>query len=437
MIEYHSAVRGAFFDIAHPADSADDIARHGRYLDDGVLFIHEGKIQALLPWQEGEAHLDGQKGYLDLRGQLLLPGFVDAHVHYPQTEMIGAFGEQLLEWLTTYTFPVESQFSDEEYAADIAQFFINQLLSHGTTTALVFCTLHPESVDALFTEALRLNMRLLAGKVMMDRHAPDYLSETAEQSYRQTRELIQRWHHRGRLGYAITPRFAPTSTPELLAAVQQLREEFPDTWLHTHLSENLTEVAWVNSLWPEHEHYLDVYHHYGLTGERSVFAHGIHLAEKEWQCLHDTGSAVAFCPTSNLFLGSGLFRLPASWQHKVRIGIGSDVGAGTTFSMLRTLGEAYKVAQLQSYRLRSCEAFYHATLGGARALRLDDKIGNFQPGKEADFVAIDLTVTPLQRLRMSRCQDIYERLFVLMTLGDERNIRQTWVNGECVWRSET
>lgn len=308
MFDYHAAVRGAFFDIAEVAESADDIARQARYLEDGVLFLRDGRIQALLPWQEGERFLHPQKGYRDLRGKLLLPGFVDAHVHYPQTEMIGAFGEQLLEWLTTYTFPVESQFADADYAAEIAQFFVNQLLSHGTTTALIFCTLHPESVDALFNEALRLNMRLIAGKVMMDRHAPEYLSESAEQSYRQTRELIQRWHQRGRLGYAITPRFAPTSTPELLAAVQQLREEFPDTWLHTHLSENLNEVAWVKSLWPEHEHYLDVYHHYRLTGERSVFAHGIHLADAEWQCLHETGSALAFCPTSNLFLGSGLFR---------------------------------------------------------------------------------------------------------------------------------
>lgn len=435
MIDYHAAIRGTFFDIARPADTAEDIARYARHVDDGLLFIRDGHIQALMPWQEGEQYLHPQTGYTDLRGKILLPGFIDAHVHYPQTEMIGAFGEQLLEWLTTYTFPVESQFADEAYATEIARFFVEQLLSHGTTTALVFCTLHPESVNALFSEALRLNMRLIAGKVMMDRHAPDYLSETAEQSYRQTRELIQRWQHQGRLGYAITPRFAPTSTPALLEAVRQLREEFPQTWLQTHLSENPNEVAWVKDLWPEHERYLDVYHHYQLTGERSVFAHGIHLDDREWQCLHDTGSAVAFCPTSNLFLGSGLFRLPASWQHKVRIGMGSDVGAGTTFSMLRTLGEAYKVCQLQSYRLRASEAFYHATLGGARALHLDDRIGNFAPGKEADFVVIDPAVTPLQRLRIGRCKDIYERLFVLMTLGDERNIHETWVNGQRVWQA--
>lgn len=436
-MDYQTAIRGALFDIARVCDNADDIARHGRFIEDGLLFIRDGHIQARMTWQEGEQFLDAHKGYIDKRDKLLLPGFIDTHVHYPQTEMIGAFGEQLLEWLSTYTFPVESQFADNAYAAEIAEFFISQLLSHGTTTALVFCTLHPGSVDALFTEALRLNMRLIAGKVMMDRHTPDYLSETAEQSYQQTRALIQRWQHQGRLGYAITPRFAPTSSPALLEAVHRLREAFPHTWLQTHLSENPNEVAWVNDLWPEHERYLDVYHHYHLTGERSVFAHGIHLHDKEWQCLHDTGSAVAFCPTSNLFLGSGLFRLPACWQNKVRMGMGTDVGAGTTFSMLRTLGEAYKVGQLQNYRLRASEAFYHATLGGAHALYLDDKIGNFAAGKEADFVVIDTAVTPLQRLRNSRCKDIYEQLFVLMTLGDERNISETWISGQCAWTTST
>lgn len=437
MIDYDTAVRGAFFDIARVAESAEELARHSRYLADGLLFIKDGHIQALMPWQAGKACLHDEATYIDLRGKLLLPGFVDAHVHYPQTEMIGAFGEQLLEWLKNYTFPVESQFADEAYAAQIARFFVDQLLSHGTTTAMVFCTLHPESVDALFSEALRLNMRLIAGKVMMDRNSPDNLTETAEESYRQTRELILRWRHQGRLGYAVTPRFAPTSSPALLAAVSRLREEFPDTWLHTHLSENTDEVAWVKALWPEHETYLDVYHHYRLTGERSVFAHGVHLEDKEWQCLHDTGSAIAFCPTSNLFLGSGLFRLSTCWQRQVRMGIGTDVGAGTTFSLLRTLGEAYKVGQLQRYSLHASEAFYHATLGGARALRLDEKIGNFMAGKEADFVVIEPAVTPLQRLRISRCQDIDETLFALMTLGDERNIRETWVAGQRVWQANS
>ncbi|STT48569.1 Guanine deaminase [Klebsiella pneumoniae] len=321
------------------AETPDEVAAQARYLDDGLLFLQEGKIIALLPWQEGEAFLHPLKGYVDLRGKLLLPGFVDAHVHYPQTEMIGAFGEQLLEWLTTYTFPVESQFADAEYAQEIAQFFVNQLISHGTTTALVFCTLHPASVEALFSEALRLNMRLIAGKVMMDRHVPDYLCETAGESYEQTRALIRRWHQRGRLGYAITPRFAPTSTPGLLEAVQRLRPSFPTPGCRRISVKTGRRSPGLNScglsmraIW------MSIITISSLANAASS-AHGIHLDDAEWQCLHDTGvRSPPSAPTSNLFLGSGLFRLPACWQHQVRMGIGSDVGAGTTFSMLRDAG---------------------------------------------------------------------------------------------------
>lgn len=435
-VNYTRAIRGQFFDIAGPGAEAQALADNARYIEDGLLFLSEGTIAALLPWEEGQAQLRHETDYLDYRDKLILPGFVDSHLHYPQTEMIGAYGEQLLEWLETYTFPVESQYHNQDHAARMSAFFLSQLLSNGTTTALVFGTVHPQSVDALFSAAERLGMRMIAGKVMMDRNAPDYLTESPEQSYRQTKELIQRWHRRGRLNYALTPRFAPTSSPELLAVVQRLREEYPDTWLHTHLSENSSEVEWVKALWPEHQSYLGVYHHYGLTGRRSVFAHGIHLQECEWDCLHQTQSSVAFCPTSNLFLGSGLFNLRRCQQKSVRMGIGTDVGAGTTFNMLQTLGEAYKVAQLQGYRLSACEAFYHATLGGARALDLDDKIGNFLPGKEADLVILDPAVTPLQKLRYASCRDVYERLFVLMTLGDDRNVWQTWVDGKCVWQRD-
>ena len=432
MFDYHAAVRGAFFDIAGVAESADDIARQARYLEDGVLFLRDGRIQALLPWQEGERFLHPQKGYRDLRGKLLLPGFVDAHVHYPQTEMIGAFGEQLLEWLTTYTFPVESQFADADYAAEIAQFFVNQLLSHGTTTALVFCTLHPQSVDALFNEALRLNMRLLAGKVMMDRNAPDYLLDTAESSYVQSKQLIERWHGNGRLLYAITPRFAPTSTPEQLAMARRLREEFPTTYLHTHLCENKDEIAWVKSLFPAHKGYLDVYHQHGLTGHNCVFAHCVHLEEQEWDCLKETNSTIAFCPTSNLYLGSGLFKLHKAWRKQVKVGMGTDIGAGTTFNMLQTLNEAYKVMQLQGERLSAYQAFYRATLGGAHSLGLDEKIGSFAVGKEADFVVLDPVATPLQQLRYDNSTTLRDKLFVLLTLGDDRSIYRTYVDGQLV-----
>ena len=433
---YTQALRGSFFDIRHPVTAAEQLSDAARYIEDGLLLLQDGIIVGLSDWQQGRQLLRAESDAIDYRGRLIVPGFIDTHIHYPQTEMIGAYGEQLLEWLNQYTFPVESQYHCPQHAAQMSAFFLQQLLSNGTTTALVFGTVHPESVEALFSAADALQMRLIAGKVMMDRHAPPALTETPEQSYRQTRELIERWHNYGRLSYALTPRFAPTSSPELLEKVQQLREEFPDLWLQTHLSENPQEVAWVRELFPQHESYLDVYHHYRLTGRRSLFAHCLHLEEQEWDCLQHTGSAIAFCPTSNLFLGSGLFDLQRCWQKQVKMGLGTDVGAGTSFSLLQTMGEAYKVGQLQRYRLSALEAFYRATLGGAQALDLDDRIGNFEAGKEADLVIIDPAVTPLQQLRHGKSRDIREQLFVLMTLGDDRNIAATWVNGRCVWQRE-
>ncbi|WP_243077912.1 guanine deaminase [Pantoea sp. MQR6] len=430
-----TAIRASFFDFAAIAEQPEAILEHARYLEDGVLLLREGRVVGLHEWQSVSEQLNTHD-IIDMRGKLIMPGFVDTHIHYPQTEMIGAFGEQLLEWLNQYTFPVEAQYHCPDHAAQMSAFFLHQLLANGTTSALVFGTVHPQSVDALFSEAEALDMRIIAGKVMMDRNAPDYLTETPEESYQQTRALITRWHERGRLSYALTPRFAPTSSPALLEKVQQLREEFPDTWLHTHLSENPQEIAWVKALFPERAGYLDVYHHYKLTGRRSVFAHCIHLEEREWQCLHDTDSSIAFCPTSNLFLGSGLFNIKRSWQQGVKVGIGTDVGAGTTFNMLQTLGEAYKVGQLQQYKISAAEAFYHATLGGAHALDLDHAIGNFNPGKEADFVVLDPAVSALQTLRIGNSKDIWEKLFVLMTLGDDRNIAQTWVNGRPVWHRD-
>lgn len=431
-----TTLRASFFDFTGLAAQPEAIAEQARYLEDGVLTLRDGKVVSLESWETAQTRIH-PASLIDLRGKLIVPGFIDTHIHYPQTEMIGAFGEQLLEWLNQYTFPVESQYHCPDHAAQMSAFFLHQLLANGTTTALVFGTVHPQSVDALFSAAEQLNMRLIAGKVMMDRNAPAYLTETPQASYLQTRDLIKRWHNRGRLSYALTPRFAPTSSPQLLEKVSQLREEFPDTWLHTHLSENPQEIAWVKELFPEHDGYLDVYHQHQLTGKRSVFAHCLHLEDHEWQCLHDTDSSIAFCPTSNLFLGSGLFNIKRCWQQGVRMGIGTDVGAGTTFNLLQTLGEAYKVGQLQRYKLSACEAFYHATLGGAHALDLDHVIGNFNPGKEADFVVLDPAVSALQQLRDANSKDIWEKLFVLMTLGDDRNIAQTWVNGQPVWQRES
>ncbi|CAI0971354.1 MULTISPECIES: guanine deaminase [Serratia] len=427
------AVRGSFLDITRTVQHPEEIEGHLRFIKDGLLIIRDGRVEWFGDWEEGHHQIPDSIRVRDYSGKMIVPGFVDTHIHYPQCEMVGAYGEQLLDWLNKHTFPAEKRYNDLEYAREMSAFFIKQLLRNGTTTALVFGTVHPESVEALFESARHINMRMIAGKVMMDRNAPDYLLDTPESSYSQTKALIERWHNNGRLLYAITPRFAPTSSPEQLEMVQRLRQEYPDVYLHTHLSENKDEVAWVKALFPERKSYLDVYHHYGMTGRKSVFAHCVHLEDAEWDCLHQTQSSIAFCPTSNLYLGSGLFNLPNAWRKKVRVGMGTDIGAGTTFNMLQTLNEAYKIMQLQGYRLSAYEAFYLATLGGADALGLADTIGNFNLGKEADFVVLEPTATPLQQLRYDNSKTLMDKLFVMMTLGDDRSIYRTYVDGRLVY----
>ncbi|UGA56739.1 guanine deaminase [Vibrio sp. DW001] len=427
------AIRASFMDIARVVDKPGDIEENVRFIEDGLMLVDNGRIEWLGPWEEGKDKVPASVRIRSYPGKLVMPGFIDTHIHYPQAEMVGAYGEQLLEWLNNYTFPTEARYKDKEYSREMSTFFIKQLLRNGTTTALVFGTVHPESVDALFEEAEKINMRMIAGKVMMDRNAPDYLLDTPEIGYNQSKELIEKWHKRGRLQYAITPRFAPTSSPEQLAMAGKLKAEYPDTYVHTHLCENKDEIAWVKELYPEQDGYLDVYHHHGLTGPKSVFAHCIHLEDKEWDCLQETDSAIAFCPTSNLYLGSGLFKLQEAWNRNIKVGIGTDIGAGTTFNLLQTLNEAYKVMQLQQHRLSAFEAFYLATLGAANSLSLDHLIGNFEIGKEADFVVIDPCATPLQQLRYDSSKDLADKLFLLMTLGDDRSIYRTYVDGRLVY----
>ncbi|MDF2153482.1 guanine deaminase [Vibrio sp. CAU 1672] len=427
-------IRASFLHFLTDPSKIDPVSACYEYFDDGLLIIENGLFTTLKTYTDDAAkeyqHID------DLRGKLIMPGFIDSHIHYPQTQMIAAYGEQLLEWLETYTFPTEQQFKDKQHAETIATFFINELLKNGTTSAMVFCTVHPESVDALFAQAAEKNMRLIAGKVMMDRNAPEYLLDSADSSYSDTKELIDKWHNQGRLHYAITPRFAPTSTPEQLAMAGKLKAEYPDVYVHTHLSEHKNEVEWVQSLFPERKNYFDVYHHYGLTGDRSIFAHAIHLTEHEWQVITQTNSVIAFCPTSNLFLGSGLFDVEKSQQHNIRVGLGTDVGAGTSFSLLQTLNEAYKVAQLQGEKLSAFQGLYLATLGGAAALSIDDKVGNFAPGKEADFVVLNWLATDLQKLHAQYSTSLEDRLFALMILGDDRNIDSTYVAGQLVYTNK-
>ncbi|MCP4131096.1 MAG: guanine deaminase [bacterium] len=427
------AFRASILDFKSDPSLASKMEDAYRYYEDGLLITKNGKVVKVGPYSQlikSESNIGTVKDY---RGKLIMPGFIDTHVHYPQTEMIAAYGAQLLEWLNTYTFPTEKQYKDKTHSSKMSKIFLQELFRNGTTTALVFATVHPESVDALFEHAQKINMRVIAGKVMMDRNAPDYLLDTAETSYNDTKALIKKWHKKDRLLYAITPRFAPTSTPEQLEMAKKLKKEFPDTYVHTHLSENTNEIKWVMSLFPKRKNYLDIYDHYELTSSRSVFAHCIHLSDGEFDVLNKTGSAIAFCPTSNLFLGSGLFMLSKAKAKGVKVGLGSDVGAGTTLSTFMTLNEAYKVIQLQNQKLSAFEGFYLATLGGAKSLELADKIGNFDSGKEADFIVIDFAVTPLQKLRMSTAKNLAEKLFAIMIIGDDRNIEATYINGKLVY----
>ncbi|MEP7028614.1 MAG: guanine deaminase [Candidatus Eisenbacteria bacterium] len=410
------------------------VAGPGRALEhvpDGLVVSQGGVITALGPAADLLATLPPGSPVAHYPGCLVAPGFVDAHVHYAQTEMIGTFGAQLLEWLNKTTFPAEQAFAERAHADAVARVFVEELLRNGTTSALVFCATYPASVDALFEAAQAENLRLIAGKTWMDRNAPAPLLDTAQKAYDDSKALIARWHGKGRALYAITPRFAPTSSPEQLEAAGALRREHPDTWLHTHVSENPQEVAWVQELFPERAGYLDVYDHYGLLGRRAVLAHGIYLKEKELTRCHETGTALAHCPTSNLFLGSGLFDVAVARDRRrpVKLGLGTDVGAGTSFSLLRTLDEACKVAQLRGRPLHPVLGFYLATLGGARALALDDRVGTLRVGHEADFVVLDPAATPLLALRAARAQSIVDVLFALITLGDDRAVRATWVAG--------
>ena len=407
------------------------------YFEDGLLVVKDGIIQALGNAEDQIALLDSTIEVEHHPDALIVPGFVDTHIHYPQSDMIASYGEQLLDWLNNYTFPEESKFADKQYASDVAERFLAELLRNGTTTALVFGTVHKQSVDAFFEAALPLNLRMICGKVMMDRHAPDYLTDTPETAYEDSKELIERWHNHGRLHYAVTPRFAPTSTSEQLSAAGKLLSEYDDLYMHTHLSENRQECSWVQELFPDSKNYLDVYDQHQLLSERSVFAHGIHLCDQEYNRLSETGSAIAFCPTSNLFLGSGLFNLEKAELHKVNVGMGTDVGGGTSFSMFNTLNEAYKVIQMQGQNLDPIKSFYLATLGGAKALRLDDKVGNLAVGSEADFVILDKQATPLLSKRLERAKDIKDTLFALMILADDRAIQATYAMGQCVHQRDT
>ena len=427
-------------DILDCVGDPNEFGQHAtRYFSPGALLVQHGKVVEAgfaSEIKEKYAALLAQPTtqIKDYSNQLIIPGLIDTHIHFPQTEMIGAYGEQLLTWLNKYAFPAEQKFKDLEYAKEIADLFLDELLRNGTTTALVFGTVHPQSVDAFFSQAQKRNLRMISGKVMMDRNCPETLSDTVLTGYEESKQLIEKWHGVDRLSYAVTPRFAPTSTPEQLDSCGQLLKEYPGLYLQTHLSENLDECAWVKDLYPESEDYLAVYEAAGLVQKRALFAHGIHLSNRELKSLSDNQAAISHCPTSNLFIGSGLFNLKSSEEHGVTVAMATDVGGGTSFSMFQTFNEAYKIQQLQGNKMSAFKGLYMSTLAGAKALDLEGTIGNFMPGCEADFVVLDNAPTPFLGFRLNQCQTLEERLFSLMILGDDRCISETYIMGKCIYQ---
>ena len=403
------------------------------YQSDAIVAMANGLITHFGPADSIRPQLPPGTEIKDYgKDSLISAGFIDSHVHFPQTCMIAAYGEQLLNWVNKYAFPTELKYSDKEFARSVAKVFLQENLRNGITCGCIYCTVYPQSVDALFEEAEKLGMRLAAGKVLMDRNAPEKLLDTPKAGYDDSKALIKKWHNRGRLLYAITPRCAPTSTREQLEATGALCKEHPECYMQTHVSENKGEVAWAKELFPERVGYLDIYDHYSLCRPRAVFGHCIHLTDDEMQVMHRTGSAIAHCPTSNFFLGSGFFNIQRAIQKErpIRVGLGTDLGAGTSFSILATLNEAYKAAQLNSYALSACHAYYVATRGTAHAMYLEDKIGSIAPGMEADLIVLDMKSTPIIGYRMQFANDFEEALFIQMTLGDDRAVQATYVAGE-------
>jgi guanine deaminase len=400
-------------------------------MPDGLLLVRDGRIEALQPASTLLPQLGPDVIVDDWRGHLIVPGFIDCHVHYPQVDVIASHGTQLLDWLERYTFPEERKFAERSHADAAAEFFLDRLLENGTTTAAVFCTVHPQSVDAFFDAAQRRNLRMIAGKVLMDRNCPEDLRDTAESGYRDSKMLIERWHGQERLGYAITPRFAPTSSPAQLTACGRLAQEHPDAWIQSHVAENTGEVAWVHELFPESRSYLDVYDRHGLLRERAIYGHCIWLDDADRARMAASGAAAAFCPTSNLFLGSGLFNYQQAREVGMRTGMATDVGGGTSYSMLTTAAEAYKVQQLLGATLHPAQMLYLATLAGARSLRLDDRIGNFASGKEADLVVIapDRSAVLARRTGLPN-RSALDRLFAHMMLGSEGAVAAAYVLGQ-------
>ncbi|MCO5730533.1 guanine deaminase [Rhizobium sp. SSA_523] len=426
-------LRGRLLSFHRAPDSLADTKSYS-YEEDGGLLIEDGRILKTGAYATVKAAAPQDVQEIDHRPHLILPGLIDCHVHFPQMQVIASYAANLLEWLDTYTFPEECRFVESAHAARIATHFYDEFLRQGTTTAAAYCSVHKSSADAFFAEAMRRNMLMVGGKVMMDRNAPQGLLDTPQLGYDETRAVIEEWHGKGRNHVAITPRFAITSTPGQMRAAQALAQEFPDLHIQTHLSENHDEIRYTGELYPEAADYTDIYAQYGLLGKKTLLGHAIHLSERETDVLSETGSVAVHCPTSNLFLGSGLFPLKAIARRDrpVRVAVATDIGGGSSYSMLKTLDEAYKIQQLLGERLNPLDSFYLMTRGNAEALSLVDRIGTLDEGTDADLVVLDAGATPAMRLRLETVRSLPEELFLLQTLGDDRSVVETYVAGVAV-----
>lgn len=406
-----------------PFAEGPDAARHESY---GAVAIQNGKIAALGPADTIRAAYPQAK-ITDYGRCLISAGFIDAHVHYPQTAIIASWGKRLIDWLNSYTFPEEMRFADRAYADEVANRYLDLALAHGTTSMCSYATIHPESVDAFFTAAQARKLRAFAGKTCMNRNAPETLRDTVQSGYDDSKRLLQKWHGVDRLSYVITPRFSPTSTPEQLAALGQLWREYPDCLMQTHLSEQTDEIAWVKDLFPQSRDYLDTYEAQGLLREGAVYGHAIHLTAREKDRLKEAGASLVHCPTSNTFIGSGLFDITLA--HSLRVGLATDTGGGSSFSMLHTMAAAYEVAQLRGHALHPSQLWWLATIGSARALHAEHQIGNIAAGMEADLTILYLQSTPAIAQATHRAADIWQAIFPTIMLGDDRAIRATWIGG--------
>ncbi|TPP11746.1 guanine deaminase [Rhizobium glycinendophyticum] len=424
-------IRGRLLSFRRAPEDAGDRESY-LYEEDGALLVHDGKIASVGAYAEVKPKAGVEATEIDHRPHLILPGLIDCHVHFPQMQVIASYAANLLEWLNTYTFPEECRFVETAHAERIATQFFDEFLRQGTTTAVAYCSVHKASADAFFAESLKRGTLMIGGKVMMDRNAPQGLLDTPQLGYDETRAVIEQWHGKGRNHVAITPRFAITSTPEQMAMTQTLAEEFPDLHIQTHLSENHDEIRYTCELYPDAKDYTDIYARYGLLRKKALFGHAIHLSDREADAMAESGAVAVHCPTSNLFLGSGLFPLKAIKRREkpVTVAVATDIGGGSSYSMFKTMDEAYKIQQLLGERMNPLESFYHMTLGNAVALDLADRIGTLDEGTDADIVVLNAAATPAMRLRMETVTSLSEELFLLQTLGDDRSVVETYVAGK-------